>query len=121
VAAGLREHPRVGGIRQPEARRIPRGCISPKRPSSRSAWTNSSGWRASPILSARIPPPCREELVDGLDDHAEHLAIAIADRRIGKQVLLETVPNKSCLATLCSGSRPDDAVSEKTADSVAFI
>ena len=95
--------------------------ISPKRP--------SVAQRLDELLRlVRLAVPllevgflALEEAVDRLDDHAQHLAIALADLRVREQVFLEDrPPSSSCLAALWSRSRRSGAVAGSVG-AIAFI
>ena len=79
--------------------------IRPNRPSSRRAWTNSSGWLRLAVPAREIGVLAVEEAVDGLDDHAEHLAVPLVDRGVREQVLLEDAAEEQLLGDALVGER----------------
>ena len=88
VRAALAQDARVAGIRQAEAAML-LGNDQAEQPQIAQTLNEFRRLFRRPVPPLEILMPGRQELVDGIDHHAQDFAVLVAQPRIGKQLLFE--------------------------------
>ena len=96
MAAGLGQHARVRGVREPEAAEL-LGNDQAEQAEFAQRLDELVGLVRVAVPFREVRLLALEEAVDRLDDHAQHFAVALADGGVGEEVFLEDVAQQQLL------------------------
>ena len=104
IAAGLGQHARIGRVRQAETTEL-LGDDQAEQAQLAQRLDELVGLAGCAIPAREFGLLPFEKPVDGLDDHAEHLAIAVVDRGVREQVFFQDVAEQQLLGDALVGQQ----------------